>query len=197
MSEQPAAVSLGTSEESDESLMRRVQGDDPVAFGRLYDRHAAPALAIAKSVLRDAGAAEEAVQEAFISIWRGRAGYRTEVNASFRGWAMTTVRNRAIDSHRSQRAAKRPRIADGAVDEVPEPASSHVIDRFAQVDERETLNRLVARLPVAQAEVITLAFYGELSHTEIAEQLGLPAGTVKGRMRLGLEKLRYAMNVRD
>jgi len=181
-------------DESDEALMLRAQRNDSAAFGRLYDRHAGPALAVARSVCHNPGLAEDAVQESFLSIWRGRASYRPRAGASFRGWALETVRNRAIDSHRRRLAAKRPRIAAEPVDDLPETASGSALDEVIELDERKALRGLLERLPEAQAEVISLAFFGEMTHAEIAEQLELPTGTVKGRMRLGMEKLRRDMD---
>lgn len=179
-------------DESDDGLMERAQRNDPSAFAALYDRHAAPAFAVAQSVCRDSGLAEEAVQEGFLSIWRGRDGYRPREGASFRGWAMEIVRNRAIDSHRRRGAAKRPRTFGEPSFELAD--SSSTLELVIERDRSEHLSNVLARLPEAQAEVIALAFFGELTHTEISEQLGLPAGTVKGRMRLGMEKLRRGMD---
>lgn len=180
-------------DQSDDGLMERAQGDDPVAFAELYGRHAAPALAVAQSVCRNAGYAEDAVQEGFLSIWRGRARYRPRAGASFRGWAMETVRNRAIDSNRNRTAVKRPQMS-GRITELPTGTASSPLDAVIERDERVTLETHLKGLPQAQAEVIALAFFGELTHAEIAEQLSLPAGTVKGRMRLGMEKLRRGLD---
>lgn len=185
---------LRVQDESDEGLMRRVQGGDSAAFGQLYDRHAGPALAVARSVCHNIGLAEEAVQEGFLSIWRGRAGYRPHRGATFGGWAMETVRNRAIDSHRRRAAVKRPRTTALPVTELPGTASGSALDEVIERSEQDELRNHLGRLPEAQAEVITLAFFGGKTHTEIAAQLGLPPGTVKGRMRLGMEKLRREMD---
>lgn len=185
-------------DESDDGLMERAQGDDPVAFAELYGRHAAPAFAVAQSVCRNAGHAEDAVQEGFLSIWRGRARYRPKAGASFRGWAMETVRNRAIDSHRNRTAVKRPQMSSARrITEWPTATTRSPLDEVIERDERDALEGHLRQLPDAQAEVIALAFFGDLTHAEIAEQLRLPAGTVKGRMRLGMEKLRRGLDSPD
>lgn len=179
---------------TDEALMVRVQSDDTGAFAELYDRHAARAFLVARAVCRDPGRAEDAVQEGFLAIWKGRDNYRPEVG-TFRAWSMTIVQNRAIDSLR--RTAARPAEQARALDEdfsqpdlgTPSP-SEEAIARSAG----EEMIASLGRLPEAQAKVIVLAFYGQLSQSEIAAQLALPMGTVKGRMRLGLEKLRYEMD---
>ena len=172
--------------------MGRVQAGDQGAFEELYDRHAALGLGIARTVDRHgAGRAEDAVQEGFLSIWHGRMGYRPEVG-SFKGWAMTIIRHRAIDSIRRDTALHRPQTVDFK-NEIPGKASGSMQDETIARSEGETLRAVLKQLPDAQAEVITLAFYGELSHNEIAAQLSLSEGTVKGRMRLGLHKLRSQM----
>jgi RNA polymerase sigma-70 factor (ECF subfamily) len=184
-------------EQSDATLMVRVQADDGDAFAELYDRHSARAFRVARAVCREAGHAEDAVQEGFLAIWRSRATYREGVS-SFQAWAMMIVRNRAIDSTR--RAAARPQLetAEGVAGrtQADEGAISaqDVVDAHS---ERDALLASLRLLPDPQAEVIVLAFYGELSHSEIATQLDLPPGTVKGRMRLGLEKLRREMSTPD
>lgn len=179
----------GMRSESDEALMRRVQRDETAAFEVLYDRHSGQALGVARSVCFDAGRAEDAVQESFLSIWRSRERYRPEAG-SFRAWAMTIVKHRAIDSGRT--AASRPQLAE-IQSELPDTATASAADEVVARDQANMLRRSLQGLPDGQSEVIALAFFGELSHSEIASQLGLPLGTVKGRMRLGLEKLRTRM----
>jgi RNA polymerase sigma-70 factor, ECF subfamily len=177
----------------DDLLMRQVQAGDAEAFAELYDRHAARAFRVARAVCRDPGQAEDAVQDGFLAIWRSRAGYLEGV-ACFQAWAMRIVRNRAIDSTR--RIAARPQLQ--TVVEAGRPAVEagdvSTQDAASAENERDAMLTSLRLLPDAQAEVIVLAFYGELSHSEIADQLDLPPGTVKGRMRLGLEKLRREMS---
>lgn len=174
-------------------LMRRVQADDDTrAFAELHDRHAASALRIARSVDHHPNRAEDSVQEGFLAVWRSRKSYRPELG-SVRSWVMKIVRHRAIDTIRHDNArGGRPDLADESNvihDTDPGLLGDDVVAR----NEGEALRAMLARLPDAQVEVITLAFFGELSHREIATQLSLPEGTVKGRMRLGLEKLRGQM----
>jgi RNA polymerase sigma-70 factor (ECF subfamily) len=176
-------------ETSDEALMVLAQADDALAFAELYGRHADDARRIAGGICHDLGGAEEAVQDGFLSIWKSRAEYRPQ-RGSFKVWSMRIVRNRAIDSYRV--AASRPALADAVPGEDPTPVDAAslplnvLIGRF----ERMRLLEALRHLPDPQAEVIVLAFYGDLSQTEIATRLAIPTGTAKGRMRLGLEKLR-------
>ena len=160
------------------------------AFGELYDRYCDRAYRVARAVCRDDGRARDAVQDAFLSIWRTRVSYQSQ-RGPVAAWLLTTVRYRAIDlmrvggKHLVRRADKDQLEAQAAFGGVAEG----VIHR----DETDSLRRTLATLPDAQQEVIALAYYGQLSYTEIAAHLGLPSGTVKGRMRLGLQKLRDTM----
>ena len=177
--------------------MARAQDGDAAAFAALYDRHAGRAFLVARAICRDQSRAEDAVQEGFLAIWRGRAGYRPE-GGSVRAWSMKIVQNRAIDAARKAATRPPPQLGD------PDPDRSRAdVDSVSPPgeaiasSERDYLLESLRHLPDAQAEVIVLAYYGELSHSEIAMQLELPTGTVKGRMRLGLEKLRYEMTRLD
>lgn len=187
MSQRRAAVG-----ESDTHLMSRVQGDETGAFELLYDRYATRAFRIALGVCRDSGRAEDAVQEAFLDLWRHRKSFRS--SGSFCGWILLIVRHRAIDSIR--REATRPPLAE-ARDDWSDPARPSVPGQVIADAEGDALRAALAGLPEAQAEVIALAYFGQMTHSEIAKGLSLPAGTVKGRMRLGLEKLARTMEVAE
>jgi len=170
----------------DERLMARVSVGDVEAFGEIYDRFCARAFRVARSVCRNEGRAEDAVQEAFFSIWNSRSTYKPERGA-LATWLLTVVRYRAIDIERRNTAHATHRAGDEMIDALPGPGD--VANDTIARSEAADLRSLLDQLPDAQREVITLAFYGQLSHSEIARQLGLPDGTVKGRMRLGLQKL--------
>jgi len=173
----------------DEELMLRVQADDSDAFGALFDRFAARALGVAYAVARDRTRAEDIVQEAFLSIWRSRATFRPQLG-SVSSWVMGIVRHRAVDSVRSNGRHDSRRADDERIEEHSQAPGS-VEQAAGERDEASRLRDTLTRLPAAQREVIALAYYGELSTTEIATHLSLPLGTIKGRMRLGLEKLRF------
>lgn len=170
----------------DNRVMADIQDDCVDALGVLYDRYCDRAYAIARSVCRDEGRAQEAVQETFISIWKTRHTY--ERRGTVAPWVLTIARHRAIDIARRNGPHAAHRTSDERVHTLPAPGS---VDELVlkQLQARD-LRNLLARLPAAQREVIALAFYGQLTHSEIAEHLGLPAGTVKGRIRLGLQRLR-------
>lgn len=172
---------------ADQRLIQRIVAGDADAFEDLYDRYSTRAYRVARSVCRDDGRAEEAVQEAFLSIWRAGSSYRPAVG-TVASWLLTVVRNRAIDHSRrnGRHAAHR---ADADLLDTKRAPGDVAAAAVANAD-APGLRALLTQLPDAQQEVIVLAFYGQLTHTEIAGHLNLPPGTVKGRMRLGLQKLR-------
>lgn len=172
---------------SDGDLMLKVTAGSVDGFVDLYGRYYDRAYRVARAVCHDDGRAQEAVQEGFLAVWNSKASYRSQ-QGTVAAWLLTVVRYRAIDIARSnQRHASRRANDDqpmqGPLEEEPWEV---VVKR----DDAQRVQTSLAMLPDAQAEVITLGYYGQLSTTEIATQLGLPAGTVKGRMRLGLQKLR-------
>ncbi len=174
---------------TDRELMRLVQAaDDTEAFAVLYDRLAPAAVQLARRICLDSDRAQDAVQDGFLSIWRGRAGYEPD-RGEVHTWMFEIVRNRAIDSwRRTDRHDSRRSGTETAAEQLPAPGDVET-DAVAHEDARR-LHVLLADLPAAQREVITLAYFGQLSHTEISDALELPLGTVKGRMRLGLTTLR-------
>ena len=177
---------------TDDELVRRLQADDVEAFEQLYDRYGALAHRVARAMCCDQHRAEEAVQDGFLSIWRSRSRYNPRLG-TFKSWSISVVRHRAIDLNRREITSRRSALADANRAATLPPSASAEDNALARSD-ADTLSASLKRLPHGQAEVITLAFYGQLSHAEIARRLSLPAGTVKGRMRLGLEKLRRQMS---
>jgi RNA polymerase sigma-70 factor (ECF subfamily) len=177
---------LTAREVDDRELMTKMAAGSIDAFEAIYDRYCDRAYRVARTVCYDSGHAEDAVQDGFLSIWRSRGGYEAE-KGTVAAWVLTLVRRRAIDVA----VANERHLVRCAEDDRPDRRSGEDVFESAVAHETaQLLQASLATLPGAQAEVIALAFYGQLSHTEIAVQLGLPAGTVKGRMRLGMQKLR-------
>lgn len=174
---------------ADEELMPLVGRKDPEAFAVLYDRHGGAAYSLAYRIVGDRAAAEEVTQEAFISVWRSGARFDA-ARGSVRSWLLSVVRNRAIDFLRS-RAGKAPKLTfdDDSVLE-QRPAAERTDEEALRRETAAELRGAIGKLPGEQSKVIELAYFGGFSHSEIARILGLPMGTVKGRMRLGLEKIR-------
>ncbi len=174
---------------ADEELMPLIGEKDPDAFEVFYDRHGGAAYSLAYRIVGERGAAEDVTQEAFISIWRSGARY-DQARGSVRSWMLGIVRNRAIDFLRSK-AGRAPKLNfddDSILEQRP---AAELTD--AEALRRETAHEVrgaLGELPGEQSKVIELAYFGGFSHSEIAAMLGVPLGTVKGRMRLGLEKIR-------
>jgi len=168
-----------------------VQAGERPALGELYDRFASRAYRTALSVCHDRDCAQDAVQDAFVAMWSSRATYEP-ARGSVAGWAMSIVRHRAIFLARHRSVAARRNQGAAQLDD--QAAPDDVPTDFVAHAETEQLAGLLARLPPAQREVIQLGFFDGLTHQEIARRLALPPGTVKGRMRLGLKKLRSELD---
>jgi RNA polymerase sigma-70 factor (ECF subfamily) len=171
----------------DDRVLASLSAGSAVAFGELYDRYRERSYRVARSICDDDGRAEDAVQEAFISIWQSRAGQATAVD-HVAPWVLTVVRHRAIDIARRNGLQAGRHAGDKSLPAIRghESVEDEVVGRAAA----RQLRGLLAELPATQREVIALAFYGELTHAEIARRLDLPPGTVKSRMRLGLRRMR-------
>ncbi len=180
---------------ADEDLIMLVERRDADAFAILYDRHGGAAYSLAHRIVGDPAVAEDVTQEAFLSLWRS-GGRFDAARGSVRSWMLGIVRNRAIDALRraSGPAPKLDLDDDGVLEG---QASGELTD--AEAIRRETAQRVrgaLGELPDEQSQVIGLAYFGGFTHSEIAEMLGMPLGTVKGRMRLGLEKIRVMLGER-
>jgi RNA polymerase sigma-70 factor (ECF subfamily) len=174
---------------ADEELMPLIGEKDVAAFEVFYDRHGSVAYSLAYRIVGERGAAEDVTQEAFVSIWRSGARY-DRARGSVRSWTLGIVRNRAIDLLRS-RSGRAPKLGfdDEAVLE-QRPADDFTDAEALRRETAREVRGALGELPGEQSKVIELAYFGGFSQSEIAEMLSLPLGTVKGRMRLGLEKIR-------
>jgi RNA polymerase sigma-70 factor (ECF subfamily) len=166
----------------DRALMVHVAAGDTEAFDELYRRHNRRVLAHARTLCASRELAEEVAQEAFVSLWRGAHLYRPE-RGSVGAWLSGMVRNRAIDAWR--RAAIRPVEVEAL-----EEGSAQLQSADTWSPDRAAMLALISGLPADQREAVFLAYFGDMTHAEIAAGADLPLGTVKGRIRLGLEKLR-------
>jgi RNA polymerase sigma-70 factor (ECF subfamily) len=174
---------------ADEELMPCIGRKDPEAFEVFYDRHGGAAFSLAYRILGERGAAEDCIQEAFISIWRS-GGKFDPTRGSVRSWTLSIVRNRAIDVLRSK-AGKAPKMTFDDDEILESRPSGELTEEEAMRNETATEVRgALSQLPDDQSKVIQLAYFGGFSQSEIAAMLNVPLGTVKGRIRLGLEKIR-------
>jgi RNA polymerase sigma-70 factor (ECF subfamily) len=180
---------------TDQELLAAVSRGDQGALGQLYDRHAATALGIAFRIVQDRGVAEEVVQDAFVAAWRRAASYEPG-RAEVRTWLLSIVHHRAIDRTRGLAAAGRRAELD--LDQATAaPDESDVWRETWRRLQRAEIAAALDGLPPEQREAIELAFFGGLTHVEVAERTNQPLGTVKGRMRLGLIKLRTVLQGRE
>ena len=173
---------------ADEEVMQLVQGGNPRAFELLYERHGGAAFSLAYRMVGNKVTAEDITQEAFLSIWRSRTRY-DQARGSVRTWVLGIVHNRGIDALRKgTRHERRRETLDGVEERHEAPERTDV--EVARREEARSVRTALDTLPAEQRRTIELAYFGGFSHSQIAEMLGMPIGTVKGRMRLGLEKLR-------
>jgi RNA polymerase sigma-70 factor (ECF subfamily) len=183
------AGTLGAVSPPDFELIARIRGGDETAVTAVYDRHAAPLLALAYRILGDRADAEDVVLEALARVWREAERFDA-ARGSLRAWLTVMVRSRALDLIRARRRSERL-TADAARGN---PEAAVVLGDPAEEDERRgRVLAALAELPAPQREAIELAYYGGLSQSEIAERLGAPLGTVKTRIRDGMQKLRVSL----
>jgi RNA polymerase sigma-70 factor (ECF subfamily) len=173
---------------ADEDLMQLVRQGDAQAFEVIYERHASAAFSLAYRMTGRRGTAEDVVQEAFLSLWRSGARYDRS-RGSVRTWVLGIVHNRAIDSLRRNLRHDTRRASDEGIEERFE-AKERTDLQAAHSEEAAEVRTALDSLPDEQSKAIELAYFGGFSHSEIATMLEMPIGTVKGRIRLGLEKLR-------
>ena len=174
--------------------MQYVAGNDARAFEVVYERHSGAAFSLAYRMVGKRGVAEDVVQEAFLNLWRSGARYE-RTRGSVRTWILGIVHHRAIDALRRATVHDKRRTGDEDIAERLEAPDRTDVEA-ARRDEAATVRAAMDTLPAEQVQVIELAYFGGFSHSEIAEMLQAPIGTVKGRMRLGLEKMRNSLVAR-
>jgi RNA polymerase sigma-70 factor, ECF subfamily len=170
-------------------LLHLVAQGEQEALLKLHKRYVNLVYSMAWRVLQDVGKAEEVTQDIFLKLWQKGQQY-DPARGRFSTWLLSVTRFAAIDALRRDR--RRPRVTE--IDQGPDDAAP-ALERLFPTDhaawERgQHLRLLLTHLPKEQQQVVELAFFGGMTHTELAEYLGLPLGTVKGRLRLGIEKLR-------
>ena len=174
---------------SDEALVALVARGDEDALAELYDRVGRIAYGLALRVLRDERHAEDAVQEAFLHVWRSAATFRAE-RAKASTWILTLVHRRAVDLVRREERRQADPLIDDSAAVAPDETDEAAWLRF----ERERVQAALKQLPDVQREALELAYYGGFSQSELAERLGVPLGTIKSRMFAGLARLRELLD---
>jgi len=171
--------------------MAHVQDGNARAFEVIFDRHADAAFSLAYRMCGRRTMAEDVVQEAFLSLWRSGARY-DRARGGVRSWVLSVVHNRAIDAFRRDVVKESQDVRDdGIVERMP--AAERTDSEVERREEAHQVRGALGELPPDQRQVIELAYFGGFTHSQIADMLSLPAGTVKGRMRLGLTKLRLVL----
>jgi RNA polymerase sigma-70 factor (ECF subfamily) len=173
---------------ADEDVMQLVRRGDARAFEVIYERHASAAFSLAYRMMGTRSGAEDVTQDAFLSMWRSGARY-DRARGSVRTWVLGIVHHRAIDALRRATVHDRRRAGDAGIEERFEARERTDVEA-ARREEAGTVRAALSSLPADQCQVIELAYFGGFTHTEIADMLDAPVGTIKGRMRLGLKKMR-------
>ena len=173
---------------ADEDLISLVQTSDAEAFATLYDRHIRAAYCLAYRMMGEKQAAEDLAQEAFIKVWRRAGSYRAQ-KASVRTWILSIVHNRGIDQLRSHASRRRTQEKIEASAASSQPSEEAFAETWRNT-QAEQVREALSTLPKEQLKILELAYFSGYTHVQIAELLNVPLGTVKGRMRLGLKKIR-------
>src|SRR5215211_5188538 len=179
---------------ADEDLISLVETADAEAFATLYDRHSRAAFSLAYRMMGERQASEDLAQDAFLKVWRSASSYRAE-RGSVRTWILSIVHNRGIDHIRSQ--ASRRRRQEEMEASAPRSQPSEAFAETWRNSQREQVREALGTLPPEQLKILELAYFSGYTHMEISNLLDLPLGTVKGRMRLGLKKIRDYFESRD
>jgi RNA polymerase sigma-70 factor, ECF subfamily len=172
---------------ADEDLISLVENGDAGAFAALYDRHGRAAYSLAYRMMGDRQAAEDLVQEVFLRVWRSAGSYRSD-RGSIRTWILSIVHHRGVDQLRSLASRRRTQDRVEATAEKSQP--SEAFGEAVKSSQRDQVRRALDTLPREQLKILELAYFSGYTHVEIADLLGIPLGTVKGRMRLGLKKIK-------
>jgi RNA polymerase sigma-70 factor (ECF subfamily) len=179
---------------ADEELISLAQAANAEAFAALYDRHSRSAYSLAYRMMGEKQSAEDLVQEVFLRVWRNSGSYRAD-RGSVRTWVLSIVHNRGVDQLRS--TASRRRTQDKVQAAAPKSQPSEAFTETWRNSQRDQVRDALKTLPDEQLKILELAYFSGYTHVEIASLLDLPLGTVKGRMRLGLRKVKDYFDTRD
>ena len=174
-------------------IWSRIREGDSVAFAELYDGFASAMFSLSLQILNDRWEAEEVIQDVFSYLWRKPDAFSPE-KGKFSSWLLVLTRNRSIDRYRSRKRRTDKAENDEILSSRSDPSQKDASDEATDNDERAHLREAFSELPDEQRRVLELSYFKGMNHVEIAERLDLSLGTVKSRIRLGVEKLRYALS---
>ena len=174
-------------------IWSRIREGDSVAFAELYDGFASAMFSLSLQILNDRWEAEEVIQDVFSYLWRKPDAFSPE-KGKFSSWLLVLTRNRSIDRYRSRKRRTDKAENDDILGSRSDPSQKDASDEATASDERSHLREAFSELPDEQRRVLELSYFKGMNHMEISELLGLSLGTVKSRIRLGVEKLRYALS---
>ena len=177
----------------DAVLLRSIQSGDQQAVAALYDRYSGPAYGLAFRITNDGTLAEDVVQDAFVSVWKQAARFDA-ARGQVKSWLMTIVHHKAIDAVRRRSNRNERALPDGPGDFVAAYGRPH--EETSAAMDAAAVRAAVKQVPEEQRRTIEMAYFEGLTHMEIAEQMKVPLGTVKSRLRIGLEKMRDALRVK-
>jgi RNA polymerase sigma-70 factor (ECF subfamily) len=174
-------------------IWSRIRGGDSAAFAELYDGFAAAMFSLSLQILNDRWEAEEVIQDVFAYLWRKPDAFSPK-KGKFSSWLLVLTRNRSIDRYRSRKRRTDKAENDEILGSRSDPSQKDASDEATASDERAYLREAFSELPEEQRKVLELSYFKGMNHMEISELLDLSLGTVKSRIRLGVEKLRYALS---
>ena len=174
-------------------IWSRIREGDSVAFAELYDGFASAMFSLSLQILNDRWEAEEVIQDVFSYLWRKPDAFSPE-KGKFSSWLLVLTRNRSIDRYRSRKRRTDKAENDEILGSRSDPSQKDASDEATDNDERLLAPEAFSELPDEQRRVLELSYFKGMNHMEIAERLDLSLGTVKSRIRLGVEKLRYALS---
>ncbi len=168
-------------------MLRAVQRGDQDAVAALYDRYGGAAYGLAFRITNDRALAEDVVQDAFVTMWRQAPRFDPE-RGQVRSWLLTIVHHRAVDTVRRRTSRNERALPEGAEEFIATRGGPEELTGWAL--EAEAVREAIRHVPEEQRRTIEMAYFDGLTHVEIAERMGVPLGTVKSRLRIGLEKMR-------
>ena len=176
----------------EQKVWERITAGDGTALAELYDSIGTRLFSLSFQILHDRWDAEEVVQDAFAALWKNPHSYSPQ-KGKLSSWLMVLVRNRSIDRYRSRKRRKDTTSIEVSLEVQPQDENEDVVSSASQTDEKKLLGAAIQKLPKKQLRVLELSYFKGMTHPEIAEELGVSLGTVKSRIRLGVEKLRNSL----